>query len=119
MKKRDLICIVCPRGCALEVSFDADGSISEITGNACKRGVTYAENECTHPVRTVTSTVKCIDGAVVAVKTVSPVPKERMSDVMCEINRIRAKNDTKIGDVIIENVCGLGVDIIATSNRFN
>ncbi len=117
MEKRNLICIVCPRGCSLEVSFDSEGKISGIDGNACKRGVTYAENECTHPVRTVTSTVKCSDGAIVAVKTSVAVPKERMTDIMCEINRIRAKNETKIGDVIIKNVCGLDADIVATSNR--
>ncbi len=117
MKKRNLICIVCPRGCALEVSFGADGAIEAITGNGCKRGITYAENECTHPVRTVTSTVKCLDGAIVAVKTSEAIPKERMTDVMREINRTRAKNETKIGDVIIKNVCGLEADIVATSNR--
>ncbi len=117
MKKRELICIVCPRGCALEVEFDDDGRIAGISGATCKRGVTYAENECTHPVRTVTSTVKCEGGGIVSVKTSEPIPKERIFDVMREINRTRAKNDTKIGDIIIENVLGLGSDILATSNK--
>ncbi len=117
MKKRNLICIVCPRGCALEVTFDADGKISNISGNACKRGVAYAENECTHPVRTVTSTVRCEDGSIVSVKTTAPVPKEAMLDVMREINRTRASSDVKIGDVIIKNILGLESDIVATSNK--
>ncbi|MBO7304887.1 MAG: DUF1667 domain-containing protein [Clostridia bacterium] len=116
MKTRNLTCIVCPRGCQLVVSFDEAGKISEITGNACKRGVTYAENECTHPVRTVTSTVKCLGGRIFSVKTSGTVPKEKVFEVMGVINSTRADNNAKIGDVVIENVLGLGVDVVATSN---
>ena len=116
MKDRVLTCIVCPRGCQLTVKFDSDGKISDISGYGCKRGITYAENECTHPVRTVTSTVKCEGGAIISVKTSDTVPKERVFDVMCEINRTLAKPGIKIGDVVIKNVLSLGVDVIATSN---
>lgn len=116
MKTRNLTCIVCPRGCQLNVSFDADGKIAEITGNACKRGIVYAENECTHPMRTVTSTVKCAGGGIVAVKTSDVVPKERVFDVMAAINKTLANDGARIGDIVISNVCGLGVDIVATSN---
>jgi CxxC motif-containing protein len=114
--ERILTCIVCPRGCQL-TAVVRDGKVTEVTGNACKRGVTYAENECTNPVRTVTSTVKCEDGGIVAVKTDSTVPKHLVFEVMREINRIRAKNDVKIGDVIIENVLELGTNVVATSNK--
>ena len=114
--ERVLTCIVCPRGCRLTVELDG-GKVVSVSGNACKRGVTYAENECTHPVRTVTSTVKCEDGGIVAVKTETTVPKERVFDVMTEINRTRAENNVKIGDVIIDDVCGLGVRVVATSNK--
>ena len=114
--KRILTCIVCPRGCQLVITLDGD-KVTEVMGNACKRGVTYAENECTNPVRTVTSTVRCEDGGIVAVKTEMTVPKDRIFDVMKEINRTRAKNSVVIGDVIISDVCGLGVNVIATSNK--
>ena len=117
MKERNLTCIVCPRGCQITVKFDGEGKITEISGNACKRGVTYAENECTHPVRVVTSTVKCSDGGIVAVKTSAPVPKEKVFEVMGEINSKRIDGEVKIGDVVIENVCSLGVDVVATSNK--
>ena len=116
MKTRELTCIVCPRGCNLTVKFNTDGTIAEITGNACKRGVTYAENECTHPKRTVTSTVRCTDGRIVAVKTADVIPKERVFDAMREINAVRPEGDIKIGDVIIENVAGTGVAVVATAN---
>lgn len=114
--QRNLTCIVCPRGCQLTVNFGENGEIKEILGYGCKRGITYAENECTHPMRMVTSTVRCESGNVVSVKTSDVVPKEMVFEVMAEINRTRAKSDLKIGDVVIKNVCSLGVDVVATSN---
>ena len=116
--KRELVCIVCPRGCALEVELNKKEVIS-VKGNACKRGVIYAENECTHPKRTVTSTVKCEDGSVVACKTSDTVPKERVFDVMKAINAVSANNNLQIGDIIIKNVLGLGVNVVATSKKMS
>lgn len=116
MKKRQLTCIVCPRGCALTVELSDSGEVLSVSGNLCPRGNTYAINECTNPMRTVTSTVRCENGAVVAVKTSKNVPKSRVFDVMTEINSTTAQNEIKVGDVIIADVCGLGVDIIATAN---
>ncbi len=115
--ERILTCIVCPRGCTLKVELREENKVLSVTGNACKRGVVYAEAECTHPMRTVTSTVRCEDGAIVACKTSGTVPKERVFDVMKAINGVSANNDLQIGDVIIENVLDLGVDVVATSNR--
>lgn len=117
MKTRQLTCIVCPRGCALEVTFKEDGTINEVTGYTCKRGLAYAEAECTHPRRTVTSTVRCADGAVVPVKTADTVPKETVFDVMKAINAVTAPNVLHIGDVIIADVCGTGVAVVATANK--
>lgn len=115
MNQRELTCIVCPRGCNLIVKFNTDGTISEISGNACKRGITYAENECTHPKRTVTSTVRCADGRIVAVKTADTVPKEKVFDVMREINSTRPEGKISVGDVIIANVADTGVAVVATA----
>ena len=116
MKTRNLTCIVCPRGCALSVSFDPDGAVASVEGNACPRGKDYAVDECTHPKRTVTSTVRCADGSVVAVKTSATVPKERVFDVMREINSTVAKCGLKVGEIVIPNVLSLGVDVVATAN---
>lgn len=115
MSERILTCIVCPKGCTLKIELDGEGRVASVSGNTCKRGVTYAEDECTHPRRTVTSTVRCASGAVVAVKTSSTVPKERVFDVMREINSVRAPEKISVGDVIIADVLGLGVDVIATA----
>ncbi len=116
-KKRELTCIVCPRGCALTVDLADDGTVVAVAGNICKRGKVYAEAECTNPQRTVTSTVRCKDGEVVSVKTSGTVAKAIMFDVMKKINSVIAPDSVKIGDVIIENVCNSGVDVIATSNK--
>lgn len=114
--ERLLTCIVCPRGCQLRAVLADDGSVVSVEGNACKRGVGYAEDECTHPKRTVTSTVKLIGGTPVAVKTSGSVPKERVFDVMKEINAVRYDGALRVGDVVIKDVCGLGVDVVATAN---
>lgn len=114
--ERILTCIVCPRGCQLTAAVE-DGKVISVKGNACKRGVTYAENECTNPVRTVTSTVRCEEGGIIAVKTDGTVPKPLVFEVMKEINRTRVKNNVEIGDVIIANVLGLGVNVVATSRK--
>lgn len=112
---RELTCIVCPRGCDLFVTIE-DGKVISVGGNACRRGVTYAENECTHPVRTVTSTMACENGSVVSVKTDAPIPKELVFDCMKVINAAKAPAGTKIGDVLIEKVLGTDANIVATQN---
>jgi CxxC motif-containing protein len=98
------------------VHFDEAGNPISVEGNACKRGVVYAEKECTHPERTVTTTVRTESGAVVAVKTASTVPKEKVFEVMAEINKACAKMPVSIGDVIIENVAETGVKVVATAD---
>ena len=100
----------------MKVTFSEDGKIASVEGNFCKRGLTYAEDECTHPKRTVTSTVRCESGEVVPVKTESTVPKELVFEVMKEINSTVASDGLRIGDVVIENVAGTGVNVVATSN---
>jgi len=54
--QKEIICISCPMGCRLSVTLTG-GKVSEVTGATCKKGVAYAELECTNPVRIVTSTV--------------------------------------------------------------
>ena len=116
--KRELICIVCPRGCALSCEILESGELASVTGNLCPRGKAYAVSECTDPQRVVTSTMRCSDGEVVSCKTSSTVPKAKMLDVMKLINTTIAPASVKIGDVLIENVLGIeGVHVVATSNK--
>ena len=112
-----LTCIICPRGCTLNIELSDNGKIESVSGNACKRGLTYANDECTNPKRSVTSTVRCEGGGLIAVKTSTSIPKGLVFDCMKEINKAKAPQDVKIGDVIIKNVLGTDADIIASGNK--
>ena len=112
--KRLLTCIVCPAGCSLEVELEGKDVIS-VKGNTCPRGEIYAKAECTHPERTVTSTMRCSDGSVVSVKTDRPIPKEKIEECMKIINNKIATLPISVGDVIIKDV--FGANIIATQNK--
>ena len=83
-------CICCPLGCQLEVSFDEQGSVAEVSGNTCGRGAAYAEREAAAPERMVTAVLP-VEGCLepVSVKTASPVPKARVADVLaaCPLRR--------------------------------
>ena len=114
--KRILTCIVCPRGCRLEVTLD-EGRVTKVIGNACKRGESYALTECTNPKRTVTTTMKCADGSVISVKTKDEVPKAKVFSVMSEINKNTAPNAVRVGDILIENVADTGVAVVATCSK--
>lgn len=94
--------------------LDENDDPREVSGNLCPRGRDYAITECTHPMRTVTSTARYEDGGIIPVKTTRPIPKDRVFDVMREINNLRIPNNKRIGDIIIERVAGLDADIIIT-----
>ncbi len=110
-----IVCIMCPLGCEVEVVIE-EGGISEIKGYACENGREYAEQELSTPKRTVMSVVKCIGGdfPTVSVKTSEPVSKEQIKDVMKALSQKEVEAPVRVGDRLIENVCGLPVDIVAT-----
>lgn len=118
MKTKELICVSCPIGCAVTVTLDDNNEVVSVTGNTCKRGDSYARQECTHPKRMLTSTVKVTGSRlpVVPVKSAKPVPKELLLDCMQEINRVTVQAPVHIGDVVLANILNTGVDIVATNN---
>ena len=109
-------CIVCPRGCDITATLDDSGNILSIEGNFCPRGETYVRNELTHPVRQLTSTV-AINGGIydrLPVILSSEIPKEKMMDVMDALKSVCVNSPINRGDVVISNVCNLGVDVLAS-----
>ena len=112
--KKELTCIVCPIGCTLTAELEGN-KVKSVSGNTCKRGETYAVNEFTNPLRTVTTTVKCRDGGVVPVKTQTPIAKDRVFEAMKIINNFVAPLPISVGDVIIEDVCGS--KLVATASK--
>lgn len=113
---KELICIVCPNGCRLSVE-EKNGEVI-VTGNKCRRGLAFAESEIRNPMRTICSTIKTVysDVPVIPVRVSGEIPKSRIFDVMEEINKICITSPVKRGDVVIPDVLGLGVDVIATSS---
>lgn len=112
---KEMICIVCPKGCRLKVDEKPDGEII-VMGNDCPRGPIYAKKELTNPTRVITSTVR-IEGAIhkrMPVKTTTDIAKGLNFKVMEELTKIDLKSPVEMGDVIIENIFDTGADIVAT-----
>lgn len=117
--KKTFTCINCPLGCQVEVDLNEKQEILSISGNNCKLGEVYVKNELKDPRRMVTSTVKISGGDFysVTVKTKEAIPKDKIFEVMKEINSIEVKAPVHIGDVIKENIGGTSIDLVATANR--
>lgn len=110
----NLICINCPRGCKLEVE-NINGEI-KVTGNSCPRGEQYAINEMTNPLRTLTTTV-AIDSDIyerLPVITSSPLPKGKLMEAVKALKDVKVKAPIKMGDVVLSNILGLNIDIVAS-----
>lgn len=112
--EHQITCINCPVGCRMTVVTEGDQVIS-VTGNSCNRGLVYAKQECTAPLRMVTASLP-VEGrkTPLSVKTRSPIPKQRIFDCMAELGKLRLQPPVQAGQVICPDVCGSGVDVIAT-----
>jgi CxxC motif-containing protein len=111
--KRELTCIVCPMGCHLTVEHEGDNF--KVEGNTCKRGIKYAQEELTNPKRVITTTVKLENSYLnlLPVKTEDSVPKGMIFEIMEELDKITVTAPINVGDVIVENILGTGVNIVS------
>ena len=114
---REFVCISCPMGCHLKVD-DSDKDNIIVTGNTCNRGKIYGINEVTAPKRMVTSNVKVKNGKdlVVSVKTKEAIDKKLIFDVLEALKGVELEAPVNIGDVVIKNVCGSNIDVVASRN---
>ena len=119
MEKRELTCIGCPLGCSITVTLE-NGEIKDVSGYTCKRGHDYARKEVTNPTRIVTSTVRLTGSttgaAVVSCKTAQDLPKGKIFELVAALRQGTAHAPVKIGDVLLADAAGTGVDIVATKN---
>ncbi len=115
VETRVMNCIMCPMGCELTVTIE-DGAVTNVTGNTCPRGAKYANDEVTAPKRMLTSTVHVEGGMLPLLPVVSAnvLPKERIMDCARFLRTVTIKAPVKTGDVVVENILGLGVNIIAS-----
>ncbi len=109
----ELICVVCPLGCNLSVVRD-DDSI-QVKGG-CKKGEKYAKEEIVNPRRVVTTTLRIKNGVYrrVPVRTSSPVPRDKIPELMKFLSSLEVEAPQRRGDIIVKNLWGEGVDLIAT-----
>ena len=117
LMEKHLTCIGCPLGCQITVLLDGN-EIMNISGNTCKKGEEYARREITAPVRTVTTTVRVTGGAspVVSVKTKTDIPKEKIFESIACLKNISVEAPVHIGDTILRDIAGTGIDIVATKD---
>ena len=115
MEERELVCIGCPMGCMMTITLES-GAVIKVLGNTCQKGETYARKEVTNPTRVVTSTMKVMGGkaSVVSVKTREDIPKNKIMECMRQINQTIVQAPVEIGDIIIENVAGTNIAVVAT-----
>lgn len=114
---REIVCIVCPNGCRIQCK-ESDGQIV-CNGQKCLRGKEYAIAELTHPMRSLTTSVKTVfpDAPVVSVRTRGEIEKSKLIDVAKTLGQIIVDQRIKIGDIVAENICDTGINVICTSDR--
>ena len=116
---RNITCTVCPMGCSLVVS-KVDGEY-KVEGNTCKRGAKYGVEEVTNPRRVITTTVKLTGSYLnlLPVKTNDSIPKELMFDIMEILDKVSVCAPINVGDVIVKDILGTGVDIVSAKRIEN
>jgi CxxC motif-containing protein len=112
--KKEIRCIVCPTGCLVHVE-NVNGELI-IEGHTCQRGEDYAREEFIAPKRILTTTIRVENGflPLIPVRSDLPIPKEKLQDTLKEIAKTVVKAPIKMGDVLLEKVLGLDVNIIAS-----
>lgn len=117
MSTQTTTCIVCPKGCQIEVRMAADGAVASIEGNECDLGRDYAREEALSPMRVLTLALN-VPGALepLSVKTSAPIPKGLMRQAAEEAYAAAKSIALPVlaGDVVMSNVCGTGIGLVAT-----
>ncbi len=119
--KKYLTCIICPMGCSLEIAGEQKEDlfeVSSVTGNNCRRGEEYAKKELTFPTRTLTTTIAVTGSSLklVPVKTAGEIPKDMLLKAMEVIRRAKCKAPVKCGDVLLYDLLGTGVKVVACAD---
>lgn len=115
MPNTNLTCILCPLSCQLELLVEA-GEVQSVAGNSCQQGVAYAHKEYSVPTRMLTATIALEGGKVnrVPVRTREEIPKASIKECMGVITQLYTMAPVTRGQVIITNLNGTGVDLIAS-----
>ena len=111
----ELTCIVCPIGCRMTVERMADGEL-KVSGNRCKRGAAYAEEEFRDPRRVVTGTC-AISGALsprLPVRSTNGVPIDKLAAFLKGMYDLRLAAPVERGEIVAEDLGGTGIGLQST-----
>ncbi|ACS33527.1 DUF1667 domain-containing protein [Thermococcus gammatolerans] len=112
-REYEVLCIRCPKGCRLRITVE--GNEVHVSGFACLEGKRFGEEEVRNPRRIVTTTVRILNARYprLPVRTAEPVPKDKIRDVIEALKGVVVKAPVRRGQVIVKDVAGTGVDVIA------
>ena len=115
METKVMNCIMCPIGCEMTVTLE-NGKFVSVTGNSCPRGARYAETEVTNPRRMLTTTVRIKGGLLPLLPVVSAdvLPKGKIAACVAYLRNVLVEAPIKAGDVIVPDILGMDVDIVAS-----
>ncbi len=115
-EKKTIVCIGCPNGCEIEIT-KTDGTFT-LEGNECKKGEEYAIEEFSNPKRILTTTIQVKNGILplIPVRSDKPLPKGKLFDCMQYLSALKIDAPLKMGQILVENILDLGVNIIASRN---
>lgn len=113
--KHNYVCINCPLSCSLELT-EENGEVFKVTGNECKVGARYAEEEFKDPRRVVTTTILVRDGTlpVLPVRTAEAIPKRLVIDAVRALAEVVVQAPVTEGQIIYPDIMNTGVDVIAS-----
>ena len=116
LEKKTIVCIQCPNACNIEVT--KIGESLKVEGNECKKGEEYAIVEFTTPKRILTTTLQVKNGILplIPVRSDKPLPKGSLFDCMQYLSNLKIDAPLKMGQILVENILDLGVNIIASRN---
>ena len=117
-KEAMIICVGCPLGCEIKLTLNNNNEVTGVDGTKCKEGKEYALEEFTSPVRTLTATVITRSSVqpLLPVRTNKPILKMLLPQGMTVIAKTTVAPPVKMGDIVIPNILGTGVDVVASSD---
>ncbi|GIM29248.1 molybdopterin oxidoreductase [Clostridium polyendosporum] len=112
-----VICTVCPNGCKMNIHELSAGNY-DIIGYRCEKGKKYAEQEITNPARILTATIKINNGFIkrLPVRSKESIPKNTILKIIEILKKVEIEAPVSVGDIIIENILGTGINIIASKS---
>ncbi len=116
VEKKNLTCIVCPRGCMLYMEIEA--GIAMVSGHECARGEAYGRQEAIEPMRSLTTTVRTGNPlrTRLPVRTDGEIPLRRLLDAMRVLDGVLVETSLSRGDVVLFDLLALGVNVVSCDN---